>query len=94
MILNPGETIGQFCRTAIMTQLNCGTLAIIVFAAFAYLGFISQQPCVRFPKADACVNGVYIPVYEQGWSKQDKLIMAIWNIKPEHVAKPVNLWGK
>lgn len=81
-------------KHSILTQLNCGTLATLAFAAVAYLGFISQQPCVRFPKADACVNGVYIPVYEQGWTKQDRLIMAIWNIKPEQVSKPVKLWSE
>jgi len=93
----------------IMDTMNTPIIALVGLFLFAALAYYSMQPCVKYPLADACVEGIFTP-QNVGYSRVElqrrsdeinailypdnrKQIMEVWNLTEADVAKPVNLWG-
>ena len=66
---------------SIFSELNDPTLALAATVLFAILAFYSQQPCVKYPLADACVDGVFTPVQEMETSEAAKILYLYGNGK-------------
>jgi hypothetical protein len=60
-------------------RLNNPILAVVALALFVALAVHCMKPCVKYPLADACVNGVYTPVKEM--SEHDaRLIVSLYGV--------------
>jgi hypothetical protein len=73
-----------------MDTLNSPILAALALAFLFALAHHSQNPCVRYALADACVNGVYTPVTPA--TPQELAYNYLYSETKEEAARPVIIY--
>jgi hypothetical protein len=73
-----------------MDTLNSPILAALALAFIIALAHHSQNPCVRYPLADACVNGAYTPV--KPTTPQELAFNDLYTETKQEAARPVIIY--